>query len=157
MYHVSMTVWGTEDFMCPVLAFPHIQKKAKILHGDVCSSWLVATFRGPATNLVTCAWLHAPPPHLYHIHRNCFHLPIWGSILELSVIPWAVVKSTKQRMSQSSENTLRGRAIKPWGLRKLRILAPLAEVHIKGMISVRPDLFCSLYLPPFCKNSYYAS
>ena len=101
------------------------------------------------------------PPHLYHIYWYYFALLLWGGISELSEKPlaWAVVEWTKQRMSQSPVECSH---LQRWGselqgLWKFRIRALIAEVHIKGMISVSPDFFCSCCLPFVAKTPVYPS
>ena len=36
-------IFSGDDFMCPILIPPHIQKSTKIPHGHICFSWLVVT------------------------------------------------------------------------------------------------------------------
>ena len=36
-------IFSGDDFLCPILIPPHIQKSTKIPHGDICFSWLVVT------------------------------------------------------------------------------------------------------------------
>ena len=81
-----------EDFLCPILASPHVQKNTKILHGDVCSLCLGATFRRSATNFYKrCAWLHAAPPHLYLILMVC--PPPFGTFT------WSVVRDKTKNVT----------------------------------------------------------
>jgi len=40
---------------------------------------------------------------------------------------------------------------------KAQDTGPIAEMHIKGRISVGPDLFCSCYLPFVAKTPIYPS
>jgi len=59
-------------------------------------------------------------------------------------------------MSWSSVNApSRVRASESCRLLKLKILTLMAEVHIKGMISVSPGLFCSCSLPFVAKIPTY--
>ena len=57
------------------------RKNTKILHGDVCSSWLAGTFRRPAPTFCknVCVWLHGPLLHQNHI---CANIPPFGMVFQ---------------------------------------------------------------------------
>ena len=87
--------------------------------------------------------------------------PLWGGISELFeiTIPCLYLR-IKQRMSQSSVKAVTSMGESQWVMQAVKTgtLALIVEVHVKGMISVSPGLYCFCYLPfvakiPICPSS----
>ena len=87
--------------------YSYLEKNTK---KKVCSS------RPEANFFKMCAWLHAFPLHIYHIHW--YYLPLFCVLFQsyLNTARKAVVKLTKQSMSQSSVNAAsKGEPVCPEG------------------------------------------
>ena len=76
--------------MSPILVSPYIYKSTKIIHGDVCSSWLVITFmRLAETFCKKCMfeWMYSPFTKITYILTFLQPPLLWSSFSELSGIP----------------------------------------------------------------------
>ena len=133
------------------------KKNTKIFHGDVCSSWWVVTFTRPAANFCkVCAWLIAvcPTPSPLSYTRISFSPWLFGAVFQ-SYLKYHLPRLCKVDKTKAVTVIWKCGHLQGWATRdilrelrlwKHRILALMAELHSKGIISVSPGLFCSYYL-----------